>query len=584
VSYKRTLIFLILLAALAGFYYVYEIRGGETRREAERTEKLLFSFKPDEATRLALKRKSGTIVAAREGEGWRIEEPVSAPADGGKITEALNALADLEYDRDLGEQGDLESFGLSEPAVTAEIGGDRGRLAALSLGATTPEGSKLYAMLPEQPSIYTVPSSAKSTIDLSLFDLRDKTVLDFSIPDVSRVSVAREGQTLTVEKRPEDGWVMTAPERHSADIGRVTGALDSIRLARVKKFVEEEAVNLKPYGLDPPSVRVELVVGGMARSLSFGKRTGSSEKAPVFALRDATSQVVELDGEMLEKLSTDVDAWRDRRLVAFDIDEATRLEIQSAAGKVAVERSESNPAEWRLTEPDSDKADDGEVHSVLYELRGAKVASFVKGSELKAAESALEGATTEVRLWAKAGETPFVLEFARPDGTATLYVRRTPEGDIVTADERLIAGVTIGVDQLRDRSVLHFEADLIDGIEVAEGKHTFLFRRDGVSWDVPGNLEMESYEVDRLLWDLRKLKYASLYAGSKDDAACGFDAPAMVVTLKDTGAPIEVRLVVGNSIPQGNGYYVLGSDPDRVMEVEDTVITEWLGRFGKNSD
>ena len=38
-SYKRTLAFLLILAMLAAFYYIYEVRGGKARIEAERAEK-----------------------------------------------------------------------------------------------------------------------------------------------------------------------------------------------------------------------------------------------------------------------------------------------------------------------------------------------------------------------------------------------------------------------------------------------------------------------------------------------------------------------------------------------------------------
>ncbi|UCD58543.1 MAG: hypothetical protein JSV16_05390, partial [Candidatus Hydrogenedentota bacterium] len=74
-SYRRTLVFLIIFAALATFFYFYEFKGAETRREAEQKAKLLFSFEPEDVTMLALRKPEQLIVAQRENDKWTITEP-----------------------------------------------------------------------------------------------------------------------------------------------------------------------------------------------------------------------------------------------------------------------------------------------------------------------------------------------------------------------------------------------------------------------------------------------------------------------------------------------------------------------------
>ena len=106
-SYKRTLIFFIAFAVLAALYYFYEIRGGRSRREAERTEKLLLVFVQEDVTKIELQSRGETIVVQKDDTGWNMAEPVDAPADRSVVDQMVGALADLKYERDLGSQTDL---------------------------------------------------------------------------------------------------------------------------------------------------------------------------------------------------------------------------------------------------------------------------------------------------------------------------------------------------------------------------------------------------------------------------------------------------------------------------------------------
>ena len=99
-SYRRTLVFLIIFAVLAAFYYFYEIKGGETRRLDEEHEKLLFSFGKDEATRLTLEKGEDAIVLEKRGDEWEISAPVSAPADDAAVEGMLDLQRRLHPQRD----------------------------------------------------------------------------------------------------------------------------------------------------------------------------------------------------------------------------------------------------------------------------------------------------------------------------------------------------------------------------------------------------------------------------------------------------------------------------------------------------
>lgn len=579
-SYKRTLIFLIVFAALAGFFYAYEIRGGEKRKEAEQKAKLLLSFKPNDVTTLTLTKTEQHVVAKKENGKWNIAEPVTAPADQPKVDQMLKTLADLKYERDLGAQTDIESFGLSKPEAEIEVAGPRGNLGKLLLGTSTPDGANFYVKRAADQQVYTASKSARGKIDLALFDMRDKTVFDFSPPDVKSLTVSHGASTVKLEKKSEGEWQITSPEEHAADAAKITGLLDSIKFAKVKKFVEEDAADLAAYGLANPSARLELAFGDKTGTLSFGK-TGEPDSKNVYAARNDQRQVVELDADILAKLAGDVDVWRDKRLVRFEIPQVSKLEVKSPEGRIVVERPSTNTEEWKLTEPKSDLADGEKVGSLLSELQNAKALRFLKASDskaTKAAERALENPLITVSLWEKDKETPINLLISKSNASSDVFAR-AEGGEISLVAEQLLNKLSVSPGDMSDKSVIRFKAEDVKRIEVTHGEKSFKISRSDVQWDMPKGLNIEPYKIDQFLWDLREMKYKTIGPKEQDDKSYGFDAPTLTITLWGSDENKPMRVLVGKKIPEKNLYYVLANEAGQAMQVEDTHISGWLEEF-----
>jgi hypothetical protein len=577
VSYRRTLIFFIIFAALATFFYLHEFRGEGARRESERKALLLFSFTSEDVVALILQKPEQSIVVEKVDDTWNIREPVTAPAERKIIDRILETLQELRYERDIGPQDALEPFGLSEPETAIELTGTQGSMGRLLLGAATRDGKSVYVQRAPDRTVFTVPKSTREEVDRSLFDLRDKTVFDFSTPDVMSLSIHQNGRTILFENRSEDGWTITSPAEHRADTVTITGLLDSIRYGRIRKFVEEEASDMQQYGLENPASHLKLTLRDETRTLSFGKRI-ASEPGLVYARRGERQEVVELGDEILTKLSADVNDWRSRRLVKVDSAKVRSLQIDSDAGRIAVERSTEEPEEWRLTRPGPAVADRERMAALLSDLQNAKIARFLTADKQKAAESAFVRPLVRVTLNTEDAESPLNFLLAGSEEEPQLYARTGEGGEIFEVDKGLLETFLVEPKEMRDKSVLRFKEADIEKFEVVSGKKLLAMERKNVEWNVSGSPEMESYEIDQFLWDLRRLKYETIEP-EKDDASYGFDSPTMTIKLWSSGRDGPQRLIVGKRTAEQNSYYLLRSDDRQIMRAEGTLISEWLDRL-----
>jgi len=578
VSYKRTLVFFAAFAALAAFLYFYEMKGGEARHDAEQKAELLFSFESESIVKMTLRRPDQTIVAEKHDARWEITRPVTAPAEQGTIEQIVKTLADLKYERDLGPQTDLDQFGLVEPEVEVAIDDAQGNIAGLFLGSPTPVGDNIYIKKSDADLVFTIKNLAKKSINKTLVELRDKTVFNFEVPDVKALTVTRDGQTLSFTKGPDGDWIVWQEKEYDVDLGRITAMLDSVKFARIKEFVEEEARDLEEYGLMSPPALIKIQTEEATRILAFGKMP-ESDSGVVFVQRNESPQVLKLDLDIFEKLSTDINEWRDRRLVKVDRADIIKLHLESPAGKVTLERAEGEPDEWNLTEPERDFADEDAVGSLLADLQDAKVARFLEPEETEKAGSAAKEALIELAIWELGKESPLMLHFFAGESDTEAYATTGEGQELLGVDTQLLQKLTIAPDQIKDKSVLRFNTSDINKIEIGKRDGLFSIEQEGVNWDVPSALEMESFEIDELLWDLGKLKYGSIEPIGEDGEKYGFDPPNLTISLSCAGKKEPLRLTVGNKAGEPGSYYVLGSDDKQVMVVEDVLISQWLERF-----
>jgi hypothetical protein len=582
VSYKRTLVFLVIFAALAAFFYFYEIKGGAERRLAEEQEKLLLPFEVEQATRLILRRAYDEIVLERPDGDWHITAPVSAPTEEGAIAQMLDGAAGLKFERDIGSQSDLEPFGLSEPELTLEIIGEQSAIGKILLGAETPDGGKLYVKLADGESVYAANKSIKAALDKTPFDLRDKKVVDFSAADVAAMAVVVDGSLFAFEKPDENGWAMTFPEEHRADAGRIRGLLDAIKNLRVGAFVEEEATDFGKYGLASPSTRIELNLISEIAVLYFGERIVSDDTEKVFARRNNSPQVLELAADILDNCSVDINDWRDRSMLYFEEEDVTKLEVISGAENTIVVRSEEDENSWRVIEPEPADADKYEVEDMLKYLGSTKVIRFISSEESGDAAKAIETPMAQVTLWTDRDEIPLTLILAeREEGE--LYTRTDPDGEFSIVHAGLMEAVLPEArdvpERFKDKSVIKFAAADVESMEISKGDTSYSLKREDVQWDVPEDFDLEGYEVGRFLWDLQELDYSTVTPRDRDDSFYGFDPPTLTIILRSATVDGELKLTIGERIPERESLYALGGDERTVMEIDEGFATKWFDRF-----
>jgi hypothetical protein len=167
-SIRNTIIFLVIFVGLAWYVMSTGSKPAEetTAVEGESEPIALFEVDAGDVQALAVEDTMGeTVRVERDGDAWRLTEPMKADADEIQVTQTITDLTELSATRAITPPDDLAPFGLETPAHTIRLFGEEDEeLALLHVGARNPRGTSVYIQRDDDPTIYLVNGFAIGSI------------------------------------------------------------------------------------------------------------------------------------------------------------------------------------------------------------------------------------------------------------------------------------------------------------------------------------------------------------------------------------------------------------------------------------
>src|SRR5215475_9233043 len=553
-SWKTLTVLLVLAAGLGGFLVVDTQWLTPKREKALSAKGRLWTVELKDVDSLTIKRKDDTIKLKRAGDGWEMVEPVKTRADGAVVNDVVTNLATARVDREIeANPTKLDDYDLEPPAaqVTLDVKGQAAPL-TLTVGGKNPTGVWVYAREGSKPAVVVVGESVARDTARPVADFRDKTLLAFDRKNVTAVDLDLEGSRMTLEAVEGGKWKIARPGPYRADGDLVSDMLDRLGAARIREF-EAAPKSLATYGLDKPS-RVTIWLGKgkdrTSKTLLVGK--ADAAKKGVYVQREGEGDVLLIPAEGWDKVPKTVAMARDKIVFPYAYDKVSRIEIESAAGKVMLEREGLG---WKITAPEALKADTGAVNGLLWRIRDLRAAGFLDESAAGIPRYLAKPDAT-VRIWEEGAKEPKVLLLGLSGtvkvGEITGVAAPAGTGPVVMVDAKDVREMAKTAQDLRDKSVLGaFEAKDVKRLQVTVGdKRLVLERKGDDDWRVlePAKGAAKEMKVTGLLLALRALQWKEIASADGQNAASfGLDKPQLsVVALKADGSELAA-LTVGRS-------------------------------------
>ncbi len=374
-----------------------------------------------------------TVQLKKEGEAWKLVQPVADSADAKAVDGALAALAELRLKDVIAESPEsYDKVGVKDDEVvkvTAKKGG--AVVAAILLGKTT------NVRLPDGPKVYSTSGLRRASLVREAKLWRDREILRLDREQLDTLDIAYDGGArLTVKREPppepppspdgkpqprgQDRWKVVAGQE------AVGGALDEQVPAGIMSILVRldandvaDGMSAADAGLAPPRATVTMnLKDGGKKVLLVGKIEGEDGyvKLPD---RDKIWKVRKFSVENLAKAPLQ---WRDKQLAKIDPKEIVKLEIVKGADKTVLA---NDGKEWKAVTPADLEIDQARVIGAAGGFQNFKASTIVEAPV--AAETGLAKPTGTVAVTTRDGKTFAVTVGALKDKAYFLKVSGRPE-------------------------------------------------------------------------------------------------------------------------------------------------------------
>uniref|UniRef100_Q01XY6 DUF4340 domain-containing protein n=1 Tax=Solibacter usitatus (strain Ellin6076) TaxID=234267 RepID=Q01XY6_SOLUE len=321
----------------------------------------------------------------------------------------------------------------------------------------------------------------------------DTTTKLLTIPDdqFQEIDVKKlTGETLAIRK--DNGkWQVTAPKAMTADQDAAGSMASTLANLTADKVVEDKAGDLKAYGLETPTLDVQVKrKDGKTDHLLIGDDTPTGSGAYAKLANDA--RVVTVSAATKTSLDKRPDDLRDKRLMTFDSDKLSRVELASKGP--AVEFGKNGQSEWQIVKPRPLRADGSAVDGLISKLKDAKMDL----TEEDAAKKFAAATKVAVATVTDAGGTQ-TLEVRR-DKDKNVYAKSSAVEGVYKTSADLANALEKGVDDFRNKKLFDFGFSDPNKVDFKGVSYT----KNGDKW-MSGSKTMDNTSVQNLIDKLRDL-------------------------------------------------------------------------------
>lgn len=355
-------------------------------------DKAIFTYDPDAITEIKFE-KPEQIHCMKEGDRWIMTLPLSENADTQRIQHILSELSKaqvLSFEADGEDVAPLiEKYGLKNPRIVFSLS-DENTTYGLKIGsddrsAENYEGAyrKVYAQSIHQGGIFKISGKIVQILNRSVFDLRDKRLIDFQRTDTTKFEIQYGTQKLEGIKLGQDRWQLNTPKKRKADPVAVSDLLFGVDSLKAVTFVSDGTNKLRKFGLDPPRMQVSFTVQGENEPavLLIGKNTNNDT---VYVKAKNSEKVATVKRNLIDNIFKGAAWLRDKKIFHFSIEDPTRLTVkyndEKEPDKSLNFTCQRLGSEWRITSPVKENANSAAVNEILYEMIDLNADEFISGT------------------------------------------------------------------------------------------------------------------------------------------------------------------------------------------------------------
>lgn len=396
-----------------------------------------------------------------------------------------------------------------------------------------------------------------------------KTVFAYDTSKIDQMEIALAGGETTALKKDAGTWTIVKPVAAAADQNNVNDIVTNLGTLQEDRVVDENAADLKVYGLAEPRIAVTFNLAGEKepKRILFGdiNQTGVG----MYAKLPNDKRVFLVSNSLDTTFNRRTFDLRDKTALKFEQPDVNSLELISKNQTIRLEKSGED---WKIVQPFRAPADYVSVQGLVGQLQAAQMTTLKdKPEDLKDLKHyGLD--TPEVTAIIGVGPQKVTFELGKAADPGSVWGRDASKPAVFTVANGLAEELRKKPFDLRRKEIFDFRPFNTTRFEMTRGKETRAFERvkakdpkDSDTWKqvAPAEKTVDASNFEGALLDFSNLRADA--AVDKIDPAMGLNPPAATITVKFDEGKKEERVTIGQ---RGPDVYATRPDQPGALKLE----------------
>jgi hypothetical protein len=388
---------------------------------------------------------------------------------------------------------------------------------------------------------------------------------------IDQLQIKSASGELTALKKGPNGWAIVKPVDARADQSNASDIAASLANLEQDRVVDENATDLKTYGLADPRIDVTFNVEGEkeSRRLQIGDK--SPTNVGLYAKLPNSNRVFLVANALDTSLNRSTFDLRDKTALKFEQDKVDSIELTSKNQTIRLVKSGN---EWKMVKPVEAPADLTGVEGLIGQIHSGQMMALKESPEDLKDLKKFGLDKPDVTAILGMGSARVTLQLGSAAESGTLWARDPASPVVFSIGTGLADELRKTAFDLRRKEIFEFRPFNATRFEITRGKETRAFERvkgTGTNAvDTWKQIVPDVKNVDSSNFEGALLEFSNLRAGGAVDKAgpaTGLNNPAAVITVKFDDGKKEERVTFGRPSP-GSDVFAVRPDQPGALKVE----------------
>ena len=397
---------------------------------------------------------------------------------------------------------------------------------------------------------YTDPASRTDSED------KHEKVFTVDADKIEEIAVkSAAGERTTLKKAGKD-WQIVAPVAATPDGAEVSGLTSNLSTLEMQRVIDENASDLKEYGLAQPRIEVSFKADGKQQTLQIGEKTPPG--TDLYAKLADQNKVFLISSYLESTFNKTTFDLRDKAALKLERDKIDALEVVTADRQLRFAKVDG---EWQLRAPVTGRTDSTAVDSLVGRLASAQMKSIVATDAADATKYGLDKPASTVRIGSGSSQATLLIGKGAEEGT--VFAKDQARPAVFTLESALVEELKKDAGEFRQKDLFDARGFNTTRVEIARAGQTVAFEKTTVKdkdgkeeekWKqvAPAAKDADGAKVDSLLTAVTGARADGFVADAAASLAkTGLDKPELTVSLKFDGGKKEERVAFGRSGSDG---------------------------------